>query len=210
MDVSVLICTIPERSHMFVPLYTRLTELKSRVSIQIELLYDNNLDITIGEKRNRLLQRAKGKYCCFVDDDDDVSDMYFTTYETAIKSGTDFDCLKLIGHYYLNGKFIKPFFHALNYISWSENENGYYRCPNHLNLIKTDICRRIGYSSMNFGEDKDFSDRLLKSGLIKSEYTHDNLLYLYYKIDTTITIPSLMPNIKQKRNKTMEMSLNYN
>lgn len=194
MDVSVLICTIPERKHMFGPLYQRLNYLKNKVSIRVEILYDETLDITIGEKRNRLLDRATGKYCCFVDDDDDVSDKYFTTYEAAIKSDNEYDCIALVGHYYLNGKFMKPFFHSLKYKSWYDDADGYYRCPNHLNLIKTDICKQIGYTKVNFGEDKEFSERLLESGLIKTEYSHDNLLYLYYKIDAT------KPNLlKRKR-----------
>ena len=194
MDVSVLICTIPERNRMFATLYQRLTDLKNKVSIQVEILYDDTLDVTIGEKRNRLLDRAAGKYCCFVDDDDDVSDMYFTTYESAIGSGVDYDCVALVGHYYLNGKFMKPFFHSLKYKSWHDDANGYYRCPNHLNLIKTDICKEIGYTKVNFGEDKDFSERLMESGLIKTEYAHNDLLYLYYKID--VTKPNLF---KRKR-----------
>ena len=194
MDVSVLICTIPERNRMFATLYQRLTDLKNKVSIQVEILYDDTLDITIGEKRNRLLVRATGKYCCFVDDDDDVSDAYFDTYESAIGSGMDYDCVVLVGHYYLNGKFMKPFFHSLQYKSWYDDADGYYRCPNHLNLIKTDICREIGYTKLNFGEDKDFSERLMESGLIKTEYSHNDMLYLYYKID--IINPNLL---KRKR-----------
>jgi hypothetical protein len=179
---------------MFGPLYQRLNDLKNKVSIRVEILYDDTLDITIGEKRNRLLERAIGKYCCFVDDDDNVSDTYFNTYEDAIQSGENYDCVTLVGHYYLNGKFVKPFFHSLEYKSWYDDADGYYRCPNHLNLIKTDICKQIGYTKVNFGEDKDFSERLLESGLIKTEYSHDNLLYLYYKIDAT------KPNLlKRKR-----------
>ena len=194
MDVSVLICTIPDRNNMFVSLYNRLIDLKNKANIHIELLYDDTLGITIGEKRNKLLERANGKYCCFIDDDDDVADTYFTTYESAISSGIDYDCVMLVGHYYLNGKFIKPFFHSLKYKSWYDDDDGYYRCPNHLNLIKTDICRQIGYTKVNFGEDKDFSERLLESGLIKTEYSHENLLYLYYKIDV------IKPNLlKRKR-----------
>lgn len=194
MDVSVLICTIPDRNEMFVSLYKRLNLLKNNASIRVEILYDDALGITIGEKRNRLLERASGKYCCFIDDDDDVADTYFTTYESAIGSGMDYDCVALVGHYYLNGRFMKPFFHSLKYKSWYDDADGYYRCPNHLNLIKTDICRQIGYTQINFGEDKDFSERLLESGLIQTEYSHENLLYLYYKID--LKKPNLL---KRKR-----------
>jgi glycosyltransferase involved in cell wall biosynthesis len=123
---------------MFVSLYKRLNLLKNNASIRVEILYDDALGITIGEKRNRLLERASGKYCCFIDDDDDVADTYFTTYESAIGSGMDYDCVALVGHYYLNGRFMKPFFHSLKYKSWYDDADGYYRCPNHLNLIKTE------------------------------------------------------------------------
>jgi len=184
MDVSILICTIPSRNDMFVKLYQRLNILKNTADIEVEILYDETLDITIGEKRNRLLARANGKYCCFVDDDDNVGDTYFTTYEHAIKSNIDFDCVKLIGYYFLNGKFIKPFTHSLDYNDWFHDEKGFYRYLNHLNLIKTDICLHIGYKNINFREDADFSRRLFESGLIKTEYNHDNILYMYYKVSS--------------------------
>jgi len=80
----------------------------------------------------------------------------FTTYEHAIKSNIDFDCVKLIGYYFLNGKFIKPFTHSLDYNDWFHDEKGFYRYLNHLNLIKTDICLHIGYKNINFREDADF------------------------------------------------------
>ena len=193
MDVSILICTIPERKQMFESLLQRLNELKNDVGILVEILYDDSVDITIGTKRNVLLSRAKGTYSCFVDDDDDVTDFYLSTCETAIRSGVDYDCVKFIGHYFLNGKFIKPFIHSLTYNKWYDDVDGYYRCPNHLNLIKTSISRQIGYIDVNFQEDSDFSNRLLRSGLCKTEFEHDNVLYLYYKIKPDI--------VKKKRMK---------
>ena len=199
MDVSILICTIPARKQMFDSLFTRLNELKNGVDISVEILYDDSVGITIGAKRNALLSRAKGTYSCFVDDDDDVTDTYLSTCEAVIRSGGNYDCVKLIGHYFLNGQFIKPFIHSLKYDKWDEDKDGYYRCPNHLNLIKTSISLKIGYIDVNFQEDADFSKRLLKSGLCKTEFAHDNVLYLYYKIQ------NMQPVIINKR---MKMTFN--
>ncbi len=186
MDVSILICTIPARKQMFDSLFARLVEMKKGVGILVEILYDDSENITIGAKRNALLSRAKGTYSCFVDDDDDVSDVYLSTFESAIRSGGNYDCVKLTGHYFLNGQYIKPFIHSLKYDKWYDDKDGYYRCPNHLNLIKTSISTQIGYIDVNFQEDADFSKRLLQSGLCKTEFAHDNVLYLYYKIQSPV------------------------
>ena len=192
MDVSILICTIPDRKRMFDSLLARLNELKNGVTISIEILHDDRTDITIGEKRNALLSRAKGTYSCFIDDDDDVTDVYFSTCEAAIRSGGDYDCVQLMGHYFLNGKFIKPFLHSIQYNGWSSDANGYYRYANHLNLIKTSISKQIGFVNVSFHEDIDFSERLFRSGLCKKEFAHDNVLYLYYKIGTNAVVNKRM------------------
>ena len=49
-------------------------EAAANRGFHVELLVDiDNGERTIGEKRNQLLQRARGLFSCFVDDDDDVS-----------------------------------------------------------------------------------------------------------------------------------------
>ena len=192
MDVSVLICTIPARKQGFNSLLARLNKLKNGVTISIEILHDDRTDITIGEKRNALLSRANGTYSGFIDDDDDVTDVYFSTCEAAIRSDGDYDCLQLTGHYFFNGKFIKPFLHSIQYDGWSSDANGYYRYANHLNLIKTSISKQIGFINVSLHEDIDFSERLFRSGLCKKEFAHDNVLYLYYKIDTSAVLNKRM------------------
>ena len=40
----------------------------------IELLFDSdNGEVSTGEKRNKLIEKAEGKYIVFLDDDDDIS-----------------------------------------------------------------------------------------------------------------------------------------
>jgi hypothetical protein len=176
-DLSILICTIPERKSMFIKLLNRLTLLKQKTSLTVEVLFDNTKNTTIGKKRNNLLDRAVGTYCCFVDDDDQVTDDYYSVIE---ESKLEYDCISLNGMVYTDGVNPTPFFHSLQYISWWSDNVGHYRNPNHLNPIKTSIAKQIQFTDKNHGEDHDFSTKLLKSGLLKTEYKHNKLQYLYF------------------------------
>jgi hypothetical protein len=176
-DLSVLICTIPSRNKLFVKLLNRLTLLKQSTNLSIQILYDSTLTISIGQKRNLLLDRALGTYCCFIDDDDDVTDDYFKVIEN---SGLTYDCISLNGMRYKDGKEDRLFYHSLKYTDWFNDEAVYYRNPNHLNPMKTEIAKQIRFPLKNSGEDRDFSKNLLESGLLKTEYTHDKLQYLYF------------------------------
>ena len=187
-DVSVLICTIPKRHEEFITLLKDIENYKKQVDIKIEVLFDCRLDITIGKKRQALLDRANGLYSCFIDDDDKITPYYFQVIQDAIKSG-DYDCIQLNGRYYIDDKFDRPFIHSLKYTKWIEDETAYYRCPNHLNPIKTSIMRKVKFHDISNQEDRKFSEELVKQQLLKTEYTHDKVQYLYYfnKKGSTIT-----------------------
>lgn len=181
IDVSVMICTIPERSAMFESLLEDIENFKNLTSLNVEVITDNTAGITTGAKRNLLVARAKGTYCCFVDDDDKITPHYFKLIEDAVQSGNDYDSIAFNGRFYVNFAFDNPFYHSLEYQDWSAGDNGYYRPPNHLNPMKTSIAKQVPYKEIWHGEDKDFSDRLRDLKLIKTEYKHEKIQYLYYK-----------------------------
>jgi len=197
-DLSVLICTISSRNELFVKLLNRLTLLKQSTNLSIEVLYDSSGNISIGKKRNLLMNRALGTYCCFIDDDDNVTDDYFKVIEN---SGLVYDCISLNGMRYSNGSRDRPFYHSLKYTKWSTDENGYYRNPNHLNPMKTEIAKQIRFPLINNYEDRAFSEQLLKSGLLKTEYTHDKLQYLYF-FDSNNSVSMSITNITNVTNAT--------
>ena len=74
MKLSILILTIPNRKRMFDKLISELnnqfTDEKFIPFEDYEILIQSDTDKTIGEKRNELLQRARGEYIAFIDDDD--------------------------------------------------------------------------------------------------------------------------------------------
>lgn len=171
--ISLLICHKQDRLKL-------LNRLMATLSIQdlngVELLVDGN-DGTVGEKRNRLLQKAKGKYVAFIDDDDFVSDDYIYHLMEGVEK--DVDCCSLVGEITFDGKNPKKFIHSIKYDSWFEKNNVYYRCANHLNCIKKSIALQIMFPEKNIGEDHDYSMKLQKSGLLKTEHEINSTIYYY-------------------------------
>jgi hypothetical protein len=182
-DVSILICTVPSRHHLLSTLLEDIETHKKNVNIKVEVIFDSRSDISVGKKRNSLIARSKGKYSCFVDDDDKITPNYLSVVEDAIKSGIDYDCVALNGRFYYGVEYKASFYHSLRYTSWSGDNTEYYRPPNHLNPIKTSICKVIPFKDISLQEDEDFSKRLFESGLLKTEYVHDKIQYHYYRVN---------------------------
>jgi len=158
---------------------TRLLKiLQPQLTGEVEVIVSlDNGEKSIGQKRNEMLQAAKGDYICSIDDDDRVSPIYIESILDAVKSNPD--CCSLVGVYKHNGSFSKIFKHSIQYNGWFEKNNILYRYPNHLNTIKTIIAKQIKYPEVSHGEDKSFSEALQASGLIKTESKIDNILYYY-------------------------------
>lgn len=177
LKLSLLILTIPSRKHFFVRIKNILADQVMPWFDEIEILTDGREGISIGEKRNTLVQRAKGEYLCFIDDDDRVSSHYVANLMIGIESGADVCSLK--GTITENSRNPKTFIHSLRYDSWFEKDNIYYRNNNHLNCIKSSIAKQMKFPEANHGEDHDYSKQLLNSGLIKTEHWIEDTIYFY-------------------------------
>ena len=176
-DLSVLICSLTERRAMLSRLLQELAFFKTFSRLNIEILTDvDDRQKTIGQKRNDLVARAKGKYCCFIDDDDQVSKYYFREIEQALKDKPD--CVTLLGMFYENGRLIKPFVHSIDTDKYMEDEEAFYRPPNHLNPILTGLVKRVGFPTKNWGEDTDFAMRMV--GLLTTQGLVQSIIYHYY------------------------------
>lgn len=180
MRLSILICRMPSRYAQWGRLHTNLCRQILPYAGQIEVLSEDRMDISVGEKRNLLLGRSDGEYVCFIDDDDEISSDYVRLLMEAVESGMD--CASLKGEYYINGKFDGVFEHSIKYLEWEtvEGEVKYLRFPNHLNCIKSSIAKQFRFPEKNYGEDFDWSTIVHKSGLIKTEHYITEVLY-YYK-----------------------------
>lgn len=177
MKLSILIPTLPKRKHMFDELIAELQ--RQSEGREIEILYDATEGVSIGSKRNTLLQKAEGEYVCFIDDDDMVCPDYITLVMGGVESDDKPDVLSLRGIITENGKNPRQFIHSIEYKSYFERDKVLYRCPNHLNVMRADIAKQFDFISSNYGEDTEWAMRICKSGLLQKEYVIDETLYYY-------------------------------
>lgn len=182
--LSILIPTTPDREKV-------LYELLYSLHLQIEtgkfqpfveiLIETDNKELSVGKKRQMLLERAKGKYVIFVDSDDKVSEDYLYEILEAIKQEPD--VISFNGWLETNGANRENFKISkdLPYITVSDayGKKEYLRYPNHLCAILRSIAIKIGYKDMRHAEDYDYAKRLKESGLLKKEVYIQKDLYFY-------------------------------
>lgn len=192
--LSILICTVPERKKQLNQLLENLwlqnetligsdmVSFKSwnrmRSSRSVEICVDDGAG-TIGEKRQRLLERAKGHFVAFVDDDDLPARDYVARMVQALVANPTVDCTSLEGIITTDGALPQRFQHSIQHTEWKTEGDVYVRPPNHLNAIRRELALQVGFVSKNHGEDHDFSMRLRP--LLKTEAsTGDSPLYYYF------------------------------
>jgi len=176
MKWSILICTIDARHDMFYKLAGFLqNQIKDRNQVELRYLCDSG-GISIGVKRQILLEQATGEYINYVDDDDLVSEHYVKLILEALKPRPD--CVGIEGILRRQSMPDAQFLHSLQYKCWYQNNGIYYRTPNHLNPIKRKLASKVGFIDKNHGEDRDYSDRIYK--LLRTEVMIKYPIYFYY------------------------------
>jgi len=174
--LSVLIPSLNERSAKLENLKSELNRQIDKKSVQVIAVTDDR-QLSIGQKRNMLLNQSSGEYVVFIDDDDMISKDYIEKVLNAVK--TNPSCSSLTGRIMFSDGYSRPFIHSLKYDRWIDDHEGkvYYRPPNHLNAIKRDIAKTVGFPSVNLGEDRYFSMGI--RNLLKKEEWIDGVIYQY-------------------------------
>ena len=179
MKLSILICHLYNRQESLAKLLDVLRpQITDDSNVEILIKSDDGT-LTTGVKRNRLLKQAVGDYVAFVDDDDLVSNDYVSKILKAVE--TNPDCCSLQGEISMTerGKRVeKIFIHSLKYDHWFEENQIYYRCPNHLNAIRRDIALKVGFPNKNHGEDSIFSMKAYP--VLNTEEYIEGTIYYYF------------------------------
>lgn len=177
--LSILICAVPERRQQLERLvdFLRWQMLSFQYPSRVEICVDLG-DGKVGEKRQRLLERAVGNYVAFVDDDDWVDVKYVERVFVACMQGQD--ACSLVGVITENGINPKRFEHSVrNATAYTRDDGVYIRPVNHLNAVRRDLALKAGFVAKNVGEDVLYADKLVT--LIQSEAsTGDTPLYHYW------------------------------
>lgn len=184
MILSILIPTLPERSELLkgltIELYSQIN--KCDAWLRTEVLTDDAERgiLTTGEKRNNLLQKARGKYFWFLDDDDMILPGAISSILEAAK--TDCDVMAINGIMTTEGKNEKQWFIALGNPYEAQIKDGkeiYLRYPNHITPMKTKLVRDIKFPHTSNFEDKAWADLVKDSGRLKTQTVIDIPVYHY-------------------------------
>ena len=155
----------------------RIFDVKNAEKIVEVIALIDNKELSTGEKRNKLLFLAKGKYIIFIDDDDWIPDYYINELLIAAKSNAD--CFAINGIHIDRGNRVKWFI-SKGFDNVNQNKNGeiiYLRKTNHITAVKRELALKHGFPNKSNAEDKDYSDNL--NSYLKSEYVIKKPMYEY-------------------------------
>jgi len=183
ISLSILIPTITGREPMFNKLHDFLTKqlYDNGIWNEIEIVSEcDNREMSIGLKRQKLLNRSYGEFVVFIDDDDLVSDDYCLSIWKVIKQG-GIDAIGFLQQCTFDGGAPKSASLSNRWETWAENKGGFnfVRTPFFPTPILRDYAIQIGYKDLRYGEDYDFSMRLKESSLIKNELFINKVMYYY-------------------------------
>lgn len=202
IKLSILIPSVHTRRSTFLPRildevygqYEKLSE-EDQSKVEILTLIDNK-KMMLGEKRNRLVDLAQGQYYIFVDDDDRLSDGYIS--ELLQASSSNADIITFFAEVSINKEPAKKCIYSSKIESDYNTSNEYYRLPNHICAVRTEIGRKVSFPNIKYGEDSAYS-KLLKPYL-KTEYQIQKALYYYdFNTETTETQEHLRGRVQSPR-----------
>jgi glycosyltransferase involved in cell wall biosynthesis len=183
MKLSILICSLEKRHAQ---LQSLLEEIETQILLCdataiVEVITEvDNKQITTGAKRNNLLNKAQGKYICFIDDDDHIYPNYIKLILEAIES--DADCIATTGIYSINGGHPVKWRLSKDFIDEDRMDSNigeivFFRRANHLTPVKRELALQAMFPDQSNAEDKEYSFRL--NPFLKTEVQIKELIYHY-------------------------------
>lgn len=185
--LSILIPTIPERESIFGDLWRNvcvqvsicinehpMLGLVEVISEDSKRFIDGGL--SIGKKREALVNKATGKYLCFLDDDEDIAPNYIETLARLCQHDTDvvtFRNLTKTDHYWTIVDM------SLNYHHDDQANPNYItrRRPWHICPVRSEFAKLYDFEDSNYGEDATWMDKVLKH--CTTEIHTDAVLHIY-------------------------------
>lgn len=182
--LAILIPSTPDRQRLLDRLMKELDRQRAGhdcVVITNLTFKENEGGPTTGFKRNELVRKAfeiNASHITFFDDDDIPGPTYVQRNMEAVNG--DYDTIELWGQYYESNKIMNPFHHSIKYDRWFQDKNTYYRCNNHLNLMKLELIKDIPFQDKTVGEDGNWSMDIQRAGVLKKEYPVNEITYFYF------------------------------
>ena len=182
-NLSILICSVSVRHKYLNRLLHKLQDqlienpdLQKKIEI---IVFADNFELKTGKKRNMLIDKSKGKFVVFIDDDDLVSDNYCKLISDIIDSHSNIDYIGFKLECIINGEPAKPVYHSSRYDGWYDDESGYYRHWSHINPTKREIMVKYPFLDVLCSEDSNVAGRIYRDKVIKREFFIDDIMYIY-------------------------------
>lgn len=173
---QVLIASIPHRHEKLLALLAELDK-QARPGFGA-LLYRDNLQQSVPEKRQVLLEAATADYVSFIDDDDMVTGWFVPMALSAISLKPDY--VGFMVEYSVDGEFQNRAEHSIRYASWQSWPERYVRDITHLNPIKRELALLGRFDDTDEpGEDSRWSDQIRATGRVLNEEWINELMYRY-------------------------------
>ena len=176
MKLSILICSLISRTDMLRCLEHHLhMQIFNHDMVEVLTQVDNK-NLSTGEKRNILLDRAEGEYIVFIDDDDWVPDYYVKEMLLAAASGAD--CFAINGTMTTDGADLRKWRISKDYRNEDvvlDAEPIMLRTTNHITGVKRKLALHAGFPDKSNAEDKAYSEALRP--LLKTEFTISKPMY---------------------------------
>jgi len=222
IKLTIGIATIPKRmfDDRFLPRLVKKLEnqIGERKDVEVIILGDNK-KITVGKKRDRLIQMAQGKFVVLVDDDDDVSDDYVEVVCDAIDKNPDVDVISYMQKAIIDGEeWVVDF--SLNYDrtppleqlshefadGWIDNPQDPFhptktqiivgkkvckRPPFPVCPFRTELAKQARFIDFNSAEDVCWARKMWD--LCQTEYKLDKQMHIYIWNPNVSELPLMSP-----------------
>ena len=186
--LSILIPTIPEREETFRKLINELWLQRATLNAyhptlgEVEFKIDEsksflNDGLSIGKKRQSLVERAEGKYLCFLDDDEDIAPNYVETLVRLCHS-LDPDVVTFRNLTKTDFYWTVVDMSLKNPVNEEATpERIVKRKPWHICPVRSEYAKKYQFEDSNYGEDWKWFEQVLKH--CDTEAHTDAILHVY-------------------------------
>lgn len=179
--LTIMIPTTVDRREQFANLINELQRQRMGFRIEglVEIIWrEDNKEISVGLKRQQLLEDAKGEFVVGFDSDDFPAPTYLEDILNSLLSNPEIDHVGFIEDCDIDGAKSRSIF-SIKHKSWDEKEEGYdqVRCANPKSVIRRTKALQVGYKDLRWGEDRVFAEAV--TPLLESEVFIDKPLYKY-------------------------------
>jgi len=198
MILSVIMLTVPEREHQFNLIRNKVSKQITECNLihpslgKVEIIEVNSKKFiyggkSIGAKRQEGMDKAKGKYVIWLDDDDNISPDYIETLLRMAQSDADvltFNNLSKFENYWMIVNM------SLNNKEDEQAKPGFIkRRPYTICAWKKETIKKVKWIDDNINEDVSFISEALK--IVSSEYHVENILHEYNRETISLAVESL-------------------